>query len=129
MSAIDKTKLNGISSNANKIVKTRYTLSASSWVQAPSLPDRYSYNLVINNPMLDINYPINIYLAEEKSSSNPYEISAKQAIFNKIYAGYYPSSSIEDYPNTLVLYYSDIFAFEAPSQNINIYIEGVVYSG
>lgn len=112
--------------SANQVVKKQYTLSAASQT---ALPDygHYQYNLIINNPMLDTNFPINVYCADP-NQMDARDISTKRKIFNKIYTGSY-GGSVEDYPAVLYLYYSDPINGEAPSQNVNIYVEGVVYTG
>ena len=126
MSSTDKTKLNGISTEANKKHKKLYTLNANSWQASQSEYGVYTYRLNISDPYFDINEPVNIYFADGRNSyEDPYFEDSKFNVYKNIYNGYY-GGSVEEYPTQLVLSYYDAMNMTAPSTSINIYVEGIV---
>ena len=125
MSSSDKYKLVNIATEANKVAKTKYTLTKTSWVEDTHEYGVYYYQLLINNPKLSKDYPINIYLAEDRSSTDIYYENTKFNTYKNIYMGDY-SASVEQYPMYLILYYINPMTYDAPSVTFDIYVEGVV---
>ena len=113
MSASDKVKLNGISTGANKITKTRYTISSSSW-SSTKTSGYYTYSVTLN-PTLNTSYAPTIYLTG--SGDNTFYTTTEKEQYALLDQCNLTAS------NTLVLY-----AETKPTGTFYIYIEGQLNS-
>ncbi len=121
----EQTKLAGVTTGANRAIKTSYTLDRSSWVQQQVGGYKYVINL---NPGLDASFPVNVQLNTTGNGDRPSddEIFA----YNEcIYGGYLQTTSVEpEFSSTLEIYAIDIPYRKDGTQlsALKIWVEGIV---
>ena len=117
----EQTKLAGVTTGANRIVKTEYTLASNSW--SSSSVALYEQRF-LTNPMLDANYPVNVYLGT--NSVDPFPDESEIVAYNDSIVGGLLETTSVDPTSYLTIYASDIPSYRGTPTTLKIWVEGVL---